>query len=96
MTMQTLTVTRAPAPATMTDLEKTVEALLPQYRGMCYRFYQRHSADALPVAANRWLHRELISRFGVQATLDASKDIARRAHVARRGVLAGLGKAVAQ
>jgi hypothetical protein len=70
-------------------LMATLEALLPQYQRLCRTFYRRHSADAQPVAANLWLHRELIERFGPQAVLGRSRTIAKRLDVARQDVLAG-------
>jgi len=73
------------------DLGMTLEALLPQYRQMCQVFYRHHDAGALPVAAQRWIHRELMARFGVVKVLEESRAIARRLKVARRGVRAALG-----
>jgi len=73
------------------DLGMTLEALLPQYRQMCQVFYRHHDAGALPVAAQRWIHRELMARFGVVKVLEESRAIARRLQVARRGVRAALG-----
>jgi hypothetical protein len=64
----------------------TLETLLPQYRERCAKFYETHDAGSDPLVANRWIHRELMERFGVQPVLTESAKIRRRLTIARTGV----------
>ncbi|MBN2003960.1 MAG: hypothetical protein JXA21_11450 [Anaerolineae bacterium] len=77
---------------TESNLSMTLEALLPQYRGMVQTFYRSHDPSQTPIAANGWLHRELIARFGAQEVLSSARKIEGRLRTARRGVLAAMRK----
>lgn len=85
-------IAKAFKPRVAGNLKMTLEALLPQYRDMVRTFYRNHDSGATPIAANRWLHRELIARFGAQEVLGASRTIEGRLNTARRGVLVELKK----
>ena len=64
----------------------TVEALLPQFRAMCRAFYRTHPGVAHPIAAYRWLYRELYARFGHTEVLAYSRAIDARLRRAHHGV----------
>lgn len=85
-------IAKAFKPRVTGNLKITLEALLPQYRDMLRAFYRNHDAAATPIAANRWLHRELIARFGAQEVLGAARKIEGRLNTARRGVLVEMKK----
>jgi len=65
----------------------TLETLLPQYRERCAKFYETHDPASDPIVANRWIHRELMERFGIQPVLAEGVKIRRRLTIARTGVL---------
>ena len=73
------------------DVMMTVEALLPQFRAMCRKFHARPHAGDHPIAAYRWLYRELYARFGHAAVLTRSRAIDARLRRAQHGVRIALG-----
>ena len=74
------------AEAAQGNVLMTLEALLPQFRAMCRAFYRTHPATAHPIAAYRWLYRELYARFGHAAVLTRSRAINARLRRAHHGV----------
>lgn len=62
----------------------TVEALFPQFQARCRKFPARPHAGDHPIAAYRWLYRELYARFGHAAVLTCSRAINARLRRAER------------